>query len=241
MREPFRKAIERRVLLSDGAMGTQLIEAGLETGRCGAEWNLSARDRVANIQAAYVDAGADLLITNTFQASPIALTRHNLAEKAYQINLHAARIARDCVAEGGYVLGDVGPFGGFLEPLGNTSRRELEAAFAEQIAGLLDGGVDAIIVETMTSLEEMETAVAAARGCRENVLLIVSVTFDRLADGTFRTMTGNSVEETVRFLTHLDVDVLGCNCGRSGSSWSYYVAPQRDPDPDLPQVHGFYA
>jgi len=213
MRRPLKKAIEKRVLLSDGAMGTQLIEAGLATGQCGAEWNLSAPDRVAAVQTAYVDAGADLLITNTFQASPIALTRHNLAEKAYEINLHAARIARDCMGESGYVLGDVGPFGGFLEPLGNTSRRALETAFAEQIAGLLDGGVDAIIVETMTSLEEMETAVAAARGCRENVLLIVSVTFDRLADGTFRTMTGNGVEDTVRFLTQLDVDVLGCNCG----------------------------
>lgn len=213
IRSTILNAINERVLLADGGMGTQLIEADLQAGHAGAEWNLSHPDRVRAIQAAYVDAGADILITNTFQASPLALARHGLAEKAYEINLQAARLARDCVGRTGYVFGDVGPFGGFLEPLGNTSRSELEDAFSVQIAGLMDGGVDAVIVETMTALDELAAAVAAARSGSANLPVIASVTFDRVADGGFRTMTGAGVADTVAIMTQHDVDVVGCNCG----------------------------
>jgi len=213
MRVPFREAVENRLLLGDGAMGTQLIEAGLPVGGCGAEWNLTQPERVRAIQAAYVEAGSDLLLTNTFGGSPLALSRHGLADQAYRINLAAARVARDCIGSQGYVLGDVGPFGGFLTPLGNTGRHELEEAAAVQICGLLDGGVDAIIIETMTALDELATVVQAARRCRPDVPLIGSLTFDRLVDGGFRTMTGVDVEHAVDFMVQLKIDVLGCNCG----------------------------
>lgn len=213
MRVPFLEAVKQRLLLSDGAMGTQLIEAGLAVGGCGAEWNLTQPDRVRAIQSAYVAAGSDLLLTNTFGGSPLALARHGLADKAYAINLAAARIARDCIGENGYVLGDIGPFGGFLAPLGNTSRRQLEDAAAIQVAGLLDGGVDAIIIETMTALDELATVVQAVRDCRLHVPVIGSLTFDRLVDGGFRTMTGVEVEQAVDFMVHLGLDILGCNCG----------------------------
>ncbi len=213
MRESFVQAVHSGVLLGDGAMGTQLIEAGLDPGQSGDEWNLTQPDRVRAIHAAYVAASSDVLITNSFQASSLALARYGLAEKSYDLNIHAARIARDCIGQSGYVLGDIGPFGGFLEPLGTTSRSDLEASFAIQVNGLLDGGVDGIIIETMTSLEELETAVMAVRRCRTGVPIIGSVTFDRVADGNFRTMTGVSVEDTVSFLMQLGVDVLGCNCG----------------------------
>lgn len=206
-------AIHERVLLADGGMGTQLLEAGLQAGHAGAEWNISHPDRVRTIQSAYVDAGADILITNTFQASPLALARHGLAEKAYEINLQAARLARDCVGRAGYVLGDVGPFGGFLEPLGNTSRNELEDAFSVQIEGLMDGGVDGVVIETMTALDELAVAVIAARRCAPRLPISASVTFDRVADGGFRTMTGASVSDTVAIMTQNDVDIVGCNCG----------------------------
>jgi len=213
MRKPLLEAIKERRLLADGGMGTQLIEAGLEPGQSGDEWNLSHPDRIAQIHAAYVDAGSDLILTNSFQASSLALARRGLAEKTYKINLQAARLARDSIGVGGYVLGDVGPFGGFLEPLGSTSRSELENAFTQQIAGLLDGGVDGIIIETMVAMEEIETAVTASRSCRPDIPIVASVTFDRVADGDFRTMTGVSVSDTVAFLVGLNVDVLGCNCG----------------------------
>ena len=194
-------------------MGTQLFEAGLPVGGCSAEWNLNQPDQVRAIQSAYVGAGSDLLLTNTFDGSPLALQRHGLADQAYQINLAAARIARDCIGSDGYVLGDVGPFGGFLTPLGSTSRNQLEDAAAIQVSGLLDGGADAIVVETMTALDELACVVQAARRCRRHVPVIGSLTFDRLVDGGFRTMTGVDVEHAVDFMAELEIDILGCNCG----------------------------
>ncbi len=194
-------------------MGTQLVEAGLPAGGCGAEWNLTQRDRVRAIQSAYVAAGSDLLLTNTFGGSPLALERHGLADKAYSINLAGARIARDCIGENGYVLGDIGPFGGFLAPLGNTSRNELEEAVAVQVAGLLDGGVDAVIIETMTALEELTAVAQSIRKSRLQVPVIGSLTFDRLVDGGFRTMTGVDVKQAVDYMVQLGIDIPGCNCG----------------------------
>ena len=213
MREPFVQATKSRVLLADGAMGTQLIDAGLVAGQSGDEWNMSHPDRIQRIHADYVAAGSEVLITNSFQGSSLALARHGLSEQSYELNLRAARIARDCLGEGGYVLGTVGPFGGYLEPLGNTTRRELEESFAVQVSGLLDGGADGIIIETMTSQEEAAAAVAAIRRCRPHVPIVGSVTFDRMADGEFRTMPGVSIADIVSFLAHQQVDVLGCNCG----------------------------
>jgi len=213
MRVSFLDAVKQRLLLGDGAMGTQLVEAGLPAGACGAEWNLTQPERVRAIQSAYVEAGSDLLLTNTFGGNPLALARHGLADKAYKINLAAARIARDCIGQDGYVLGDIGPFGGFLAPLGSTSRQQLEEAATIQAAGLLDGGVDAIIVETMTALDEVATDIQAVRYCRPHVPVIGSLTFDRLVDGGFRTMTGMDVAHVIEFMVQLDIDILGCNCG----------------------------
>jgi len=213
MRVGFLEAVKQRSLLGDGAMGTQLIEAGLPAGGCGAEWNLTQPERVRAIQSAYVEAGSDLLLTNTFGGCPLALARHGLADKAYPINLTAARIARDCIGRDGYVLGDIGPFGGFLAPLGSTSRQQLDEAATIQAGGLLDGGADAIIVETMTAMDEVATVVQAVRRCRRHVPVIGSMTFDRLVDGGFRTMTGVDVGQVIDFMVQLDVDVLRCNCG----------------------------
>lgn len=213
VRESLLSAVRSRVLVGDGAMGTQLIEAGLPVGGCGDQWVLTQPDKVRFIQSAYVQMGADVLLTNTFQASPLALVRHGLADKAYDINLAAARLARDCVGSRGYVLGDIGPFGGYLEPLGNTTRTELSQSASVQTRGLADGGVDAVIIETMTSLEELDVVISAARHACPNMVLVASVSFDRVADGGFRTMTGASVRDVVDFLVRKGVDVLGCNCG----------------------------
>ncbi|MGD9765361.1 MAG: homocysteine S-methyltransferase family protein [Candidatus Binatia bacterium] len=213
LRPPFLEAVRTRVLVGDGAMGTQLFEAGLPVGACGDEWNLSHADTVGAIHSAYASAGSDVLLTNTFQASPLALARHGLAAQAYAINLSAARIARDCAGPSRYVLGDIGPFGGFLQPLGSTSRAELEDAVSIQAAGLVDGGVDGIIIETMTALDELGAVAQAVRRVRPDVPLVGSLTFDRLVDGGFRTMTGVDVPRAVGFMEQLGFDILGCNCG----------------------------
>jgi len=213
MRIPFVETVRHRLLVVDGAMGTQLIEAGLPVGGCAAEWNLIHPEKIRGIHASYIAAGSDLVLTNSFGGNPLTLARHGLADRAYEINLAASRIARDSVGISGYVLGDIGPFGGFLAPLGSTSRRELEDAAMIQVAGLLDGGADAIMIETMTALDELGAVVQAARRCRRHVALVGSFTFDRLIDGGFRTMTGVDVKEAADFMVELNVDVVGCNCG----------------------------
>jgi 5-methyltetrahydrofolate--homocysteine methyltransferase len=207
-------ALERRVLLGDGAMGTQLQQAGLESGGCGEAWNLDQPARVRAIQAAYVQAGSDCLITNTFGGSRIMLERHGQGGRVAAINEAGARIAREAFAgRPGFVLGDIGPFGGLMEPYGEVAAARVEQAFREQARALVAGGVDAIIVETQTALEELEIAIAAAQEAGA-AAVIGSLAYDRMADeDEVRTMMGVSPEMAAEFMAARSVDVLALNCG----------------------------
>lgn len=208
------EALRGGVLLGDGAMGTQLQQAGLESGGCGEAWNLDHPDRVLAIQRAYVAAGSDCLITNTFGASRIMLARHGEAARTGEINRAGAAIARAAFGgRPGFVLGDIGPFGGLMEPYGEIARADVQAAFAEQAGALVAGGADAIIIETQTALEELEIAIAAAQGAGAPAV-IGSVAFDRMADeDDVRTMMGVSPEQAAKFMAARGVDVLALNCG----------------------------
>src|SRR5512142_1073588 len=188
-------ALERR-LVCDGAMGTQLMLAGLESGSCGELWNLTHPDRVLAIQRRYVEAGADCLITNTFGGSRIVLGRHGVAKDVRAINQAGARIAREAFGgREGYVLGDIGPLGAILEPYGDLSQADARAALDEQAVALVEGGVDAIIIETQTSLEELGLAIDAAKAAGAPCI-IGSLAYDRSADGAnFRTMMGVTPEQ----------------------------------------------
>jgi len=206
-------AIKTRVLLGDGAMGTQLQQAGLEPGQCGEAWTLDHPDRVLRIQRNYVEAGSDVLITCTFGASRIMLDRHGEGERTADINRAAAAIAREALGGRGYVLGDIGPFGGLMEPYGEVARAEVERAFREQARALVEGGVDGIIIETQTALEELEIAIAAAREAGAKVV-VASIAFDRMADeDDVRTMMGVSPEQAAEFMVAQGCDVAGLNCG----------------------------
>lgn len=213
MKTPLLEELQIRVLLGDGAMGTQLQKAGLEAGGCGDAWNLSHPERVAAIQQRYADAGSDCLITNTFGSNRFVLGRYDLESKVYDINRAGAEIARRVMGPGRYVLGDIGPFGGMLEPLGETTREELVAVFAEQARGLADGGVDAFIIETMTALEEIECAVEAVKNVAPGLPVIASLAFDRLKGGGYKTMMGVSPEQAAEALSRLPIDIIACNCG----------------------------
>jgi 5-methyltetrahydrofolate--homocysteine methyltransferase len=208
------EALRARVLLGDGAMGTQLQQAGLEPGGCGEAWNLDHPERVLAIQRAYVEAGSDCLITNTFGASRIMLERHDEGARVAAINEAGARLAREAFGDReGFVLGDIGPFGGLMEPYGEIGKEAVEAAFREQTAALVAGGVDAIIVETQTALEEIEIAIAAAKEAGAPVV-IGSFAFDKMLDhDEVRTMMGVSPERAAEFLAELGADVAALNCG----------------------------
>lgn len=207
------EALSTRVLLSDGAMGTQMQFAGLAPGHCGEAWNLDHAERVLAIQRAYAEAGSDCILTNTFGASRIMLNRHGEGERAHDINVAAAGIAREALGQNGFVLGDIGPFGGLMEPLGDIARADVEAAFREQARALVQGGVDGIIIETQTALEELEIAIEASKEAGAAVI-IGSIAFDKMLDvEDVRTMMGVSPEQAAEFMAERGCDILALNCG----------------------------
>src|SRR5262245_3873563 len=207
-------AIKERPLLGDGAMGTQLMIAGLEQGNSGEVWNLTHPDRVLAIQRRYVDAGSECLLTNTFGGSRIMLNRHGHAEDVAAVNAAGVAIAREAFGDReGYVLGDVGPFGGLMEPYGDFTEEQVRAAFREQTRALVEAGADAIIVETQTSLEELQIAIEAAREVGA-ACVIGSMAYDVTLDGsTFRTMMGIDPERAAEFMQTHGADIAALNCG----------------------------
>ena len=202
-----------RVLLSDGAMGTQLQIAGLPSGHCGEAWNLDHPDRILKIQRAYAESGSDCILTNTFGASRIMLNRHGEGDRTREINQAAVSIAREALNGKGFVFGDIGPFGGLMEPYGEIKRQDVELAFREQARALAEAGVDAIIIETQTALEELEIAIDAAREAGAPVV-IGSMAFDKMLDfEDVRTMMGISPERAAEFMVEHGCDILALNCG----------------------------
>ena len=207
-------AIRQRTLLGDGAMGTQLMLAGLEQGNCGEEWNLTHPERVLAIQRRYVEAGSECLITNTFGGSRIMLNRHGHADQVVEINKAGVAIAREAFGEkGGYVLGDVGPFGGLLAPFGDFTEEQVREAFDEQAEALVEAGADAIIIETQTSLEELLIGIEAAKKAGAPCI-IGSMAYDVTLDGsTFRTMMGVDPERAAQFMEEHGAHIVALNCG----------------------------
>jgi 5-methyltetrahydrofolate--homocysteine methyltransferase len=208
------EAIRERVLIGDGAMGTQLMFAGLEQGNCGEEWNLTHPERVLAIQRRYAEAGSDCILTNTFGGSRVMLNRHGNGDHAVAINQAGVAIAREAFGgRPGFVIGDIGPFGGLLEPYGEFTEAEVRAAFTEQAKALVDAGADAIIIETQTALEELKLGIEAAKEAGAPCV-IGSMAYDVTLDGsTFRTMMGIDPERAAEFMMENGVDIVALNCG----------------------------
>jgi 5-methyltetrahydrofolate--homocysteine methyltransferase len=208
------QALKLRPLLADGAMGTQLMLAGLEQGNCGEAWNLTHPERVLAIQRRYAEAGSDCILTNTFGGSRLMLNRHGNGDRAVAINRAGVEVARQAFnGRAGYVIGDIGPFGGLMEPYGDFSETDVRAAFAEQTKALVDAGADAIIIETQTSLEELLAGIDAAKDAGAPCV-IGSMAYDVTLDGsTFRTMMGVDPERAAEFMQEHGADIVALNCG----------------------------
>ena len=205
--------LKERVLVGDGGMGTQLFEAGLPAGACAEEWNVSHADEVRRIQRAYVEAGADFLLTNTFGGNRIALGRHGLDGQLEAFNAAAVENARAAGGPETLVFGDIGPTGALPEPVGDCSEDDFFKVFLEQAKVLCAESVDALIIETLTAVEEMRAAVRAAKQAG-GVPVIASAAYDPTPDGaTFRTMMGVSVEAMTQAALEAGADVVGANCG----------------------------
>ncbi len=199
------------LLISDGATGTFLQQHGLEPGGCPEEFNFSRPEVVREMARQYFDVGADMTLTNSFGGSVYMQKKYGYGERVAEFNRLAAEHARSQAPEGRFVVGSVGPTGEFLEPLGPVSEKEMYDAFAEQVKALEAGGADAVVVETMTAVEEAALAVRAAR---ENTSLVVMATmvFDQGPRGYF-TMMGVTPERAVHAMQDAGAHVVGSNCG----------------------------
>lgn len=214
MKKFLLEALRERRMVCDGAMGTQLMLAGLANGDCGEAWNLSHPERVLKIQRSYVAAGADCLITNTFGGSRLMLKRHGHGDDLLAINQAGARIAREAFdGREGFVLGDLGPLGAILEPYGDLPAADAQAAYEEQARALVEAGVDAVIIETQTSLEELAVAIDAAKAAGAPCI-IASLAYDLSQDKSFYvTMMGVTPERAAEFVEERGAHIVALNCG----------------------------
>lgn len=205
---PFLEAIERRVLVLDGAMGTLLQERGLPPGGCPELMNRTAADVVAAIHREYTEAGADIIVTNTFGGNRVKLAHYGLQDEVVELNRRAVELARQAAGSNGFVAGSIGPTGRFLEPVGDAGFAEMLEVFAEQVRALADAGADLITFETFLDIRELRAGVIA---CHDVCTLpvVAQMTFD---DGG-RSVLGTPPEAAAVTLDALGVDVIGSNCG----------------------------
>jgi 5-methyltetrahydrofolate--homocysteine methyltransferase len=211
MRSILKALKSKKVLVSDGAWGTFLQAKGLKPGECPEKWNLDHPDAVLEIARSYIEAGSDMIETNSFGGSSIKLASYGLKEKAREINEAAAAISRRAAGKRHFVLGSIGPSGKILM-IGEITKEELYDSFFEQAQALKEGGANAIVVETMTDLEEATIAIRASREAT-NLEVICTMTFDKTVGGEYRTMMGVSPAEMAAALVEAGADIIGTNCG----------------------------
>jgi 5-methyltetrahydrofolate--homocysteine methyltransferase len=198
-------------VLLDGGLGTLLQERGLDDGGSGELWNVEHPELVTAIHEAYAEAGARILTTNTFGGTAPRLAMHGLEQRVHELNRAGASLATDVARRYGVlVAGDLGPTGELLAPLGEMSPAQAQGLFEEQLAGLRDGGIDLVLVETMSDLAEVQAAVEAARVVVPDIPMIATLSFDT----NLRTMMGVRPEDAVSTLAAAGVDAVGANCGR---------------------------
>jgi homocysteine S-methyltransferase len=209
MAENFNERLKKSPVLCDGAMGTLLYAKGIFINRCYDELNLSQPELIRGVHHEYLQAGAEIIETNTFGANSFRLARHSLADRVREINIAGARVAREAAKSFDvWVAGSIGPLGIRIEPLGKTSFEEARGSFREQIAALVEGGVDLLILETFGYVEELHQAVLACRDVNPNLPIVAQVTIDE--DGNC--LDGSDPEAFGARLAEWNVDVLGINC-----------------------------
>jgi 5-methyltetrahydrofolate--homocysteine methyltransferase len=225
------KIKQGKIMVSDGAWGTFLQQKGLRTGDCPEEWNLTHPDEVLDIARSYIEAGADMIETNSFGGTRFKLEKFGLADKVFELNKAAAEISRKA-ANDKFVLGSVGPTGKILM-MGDVTEEEMYEAFKEQAVGLEAGGADAIMIETMSDLDEAILAIRAAKentGCE----VFCTMTFEKTVTGEFRSMMGVSPTEMVQNLIDAGAELIGANCGNGIAGMVGIVEEIRKANPDIP-------
>ncbi len=206
----IQQLISQGPVLTDGAWGTEFQARGLGAGECPDHWNLTHPDRVEAVARAYVEAGSQVILTNTFRANRLAMERHGLADRLREINFRGVEISRRAASNKAKVFASMGPSGKLLM-MGEVSEEELHDAFTEQSRALAEAGADALIFETMSDLEEAKVCVRAALPTA--LPIIVSLAYDS-GKNLDRTMMGTTPEAAAAELTAAGADVIGANCGQ---------------------------
>ncbi len=224
------EALENAVLASDGAMGTMLQERGLTDGGAPELWNVEKPEEIEAVLEAYAAAGAKFITTNTFGATRGRLELHGLADRVFELNQAGAAIARKVADRhpGCFVMGDIGPSGELMDPMGTLTPESAKELFAEQIKGLVAGGVDAILIETMSDLAEVEAAVEAAKEVAPGMPIIATMSFDT----NLRTMMGVKPAMAVTHLSSIGVRIIGANCGRGTDEMRQIAQEMVDARPE---------
>ncbi len=199
-------------IVADGGMGTMLFGLGLTEGHTPELWNVEEPDKVIYIHNEYIRAGAQIILTNTFGGSQLRLESHGLGDRTQELNAAAARLARqaaDAAAHPVLVAGSIGPCGQFFSPLGLLTHEAGVASFAEQVRGLVAGGVDILWVETMSDLQEVRAAVEACQTVAPELPVVATMTFDTHG----RTMMGTTPEQAMEQFSQMNLAACGGNCG----------------------------
>jgi len=224
----------KRILISDGAWGTFLALKGMKPGECPELWNVEHSEAVTDIARSYLEAGSDMISTNSFGGTRFKLAHFGLADRVVELNEAAATLTRKVVGPDKHVFASMGPTGKILI-MGDVTEQDVYDAFAEQAAALEKGGADACCIETFTALDE---ACLAIRAAKENTKLevICTFTFDKLADGTYRTMMGVLPAEMARTILEAGADIIGANCGQGPEGMIGIVREIRAAAPTAPII-----
>ncbi len=222
---------EKDTLILDGAMGTMLFAVGLTSGDPPEEWNVTQPEKVESIHQAYVDAGSDIVLTNSFGGTSFRLKLHKMQDRAYEFNRAAAENARrvvDAADREVLVAGSMGPSGELLVPMGNMTYEACKEGFAIQAKGLTDGGADIIWIETMSDLDEVKAAYEGAKSVSD-LPIVATMSFDTKA----QTMMGVSAEKAVTELSKLDLAAVGANCGNNLPDTEAVMLKMRQINPSI--------
>ena len=234
MKRLLERLEQGEILVADGALGTMLLQRGLKPGECPESFNLARPEILEEIAGLYLDAGAEIIETNTFGANPLRLSQYDLEEKTEEINRNAVRAVRSAVGSRAYVAACCGPSGRILKPYGDTEPKEVYAGYLAQMECLIDAGIDCVCVETMIDLAEAKLLVRAAKEVSAAIPVTATMTFDATPRGFF-TVMGVDTATAASGLAEAGADVVGSNCG-NGIQKMIEIAKEFRKHSDLPLI-----